>query len=193
MANLAPSPSIGMGVGDFYKNALSKDFSRDFQLRVVDIGPGSVLTKDDNVYITTAVLPGYAIANQQVPYMGLSFNIPGGGSFPGSEGWAVTFRCDAALNIREKLIGWQKSIFNAFPSDANNSVGSYGPKGDTSTISLVVMNRSGGTARGMRLVGAYPVSVGDLTYDATQNGNVVTLNATLAYQYWVADMSLVVN
>lgn len=193
MAQLAPVPSIGMGIGSFYTQALSKDFSRDFQMRVINIGPNNILKEDDNVFITTAVLPGYAIANQAVPFMGVQFNVPGSGNFPGSDAWAVTFRCDAALNIREKLIGWQRSIFNSFPSTELNSVGSYGPKGAESTISLVVMNRSGGTARGVRLVGAYPVAVGEISYDATLNGNVVTLGATLAYQYWTADMDLKVS
>jgi hypothetical protein len=42
----------------------------------------------------------------------------------------------------------------------------------------------------MKLIGIYPTAVADLTYDATANGNVVTMNVTLAYQYWVADDSL---
>jgi hypothetical protein len=162
-------------------------------MRVVDIGPGNILGKEDNVYITTTVLPGYAIANQAVPFMGLQFNVPGGGSFPGSDAWAVTFRCDAQLNIREKLIGWQKSVFNAFPNDASNSVGAYGPKGTDTVAKLVILNRDGATARGVQLIGVYPVTVGDINYDATANGNVVTMPVTLAYQYWVSDDAIAVQ
>jgi hypothetical protein len=182
-----------MGIGAFYNQALTKDFSRDFQMRVIDIGPGSILTQNDNVYITTTVLPGYALHNQAVPFMGLQFNVPGGGHFPGSDSWQVTFRCDSQLNIREKLIGWQKSVFNAFPQDGSNSVGAYGPKGTETTAKVVILNRDGGTARGMHLIGIYPVTVGDISYDATQNGNVVTLQATMAYQYWAPDNSLSVQ
>lgn len=192
MPSLGPN-NTGMGIGAFYTQALTKDFSRDFQMRVIDIGPGNILGKEDNVYITSTVLPGYAIANQAVPYMGLQFNVPGGGSFPGSDSWQVTFRCDAQLNIREKLIGWQKSVFNAFPNDPDNSVGAYGPKGTETVAKVVILNRDGGTARGVQLIGIYPTAVGDITYDATLNGNVVTLQATLAYQYWVADNSLSVQ
>jgi hypothetical protein len=192
MPSLGPN-NTGMGIGAFYNQALTKDFSRDFQMRVVDIGPGNILGKEDNVYITTTVLPGYAIANQAVPFMGLQFNVPGGGSFPGSDAWAVTFRCDAQLNIREKLIGWQKSVFNAFPNDASNSVGAYGPKGTDTVAKLVILNRDGATARGVQLIGVYPVSVGDINYDATANGNVVTMPVTLAYQYWVSDDAIAVQ
>jgi len=53
-------------------------------MRVVSIGPG-VLNEKDKVFIAAANLPGYAIANHPVPYMGLSINIPGAGSFPGSD------------------------------------------------------------------------------------------------------------
>ena len=87
---MAGPVGAGMGIGAFYNQALQKDFSRDFQMRVINIGPGGFIGKEDNVYITTATLPGYAIANQAVPFMGLQFNIPGGGNFPGSDGWNVT-------------------------------------------------------------------------------------------------------
>lgn len=174
----------GMGIGAFYNQALQKDFSRDFQMRVINIGPGGFIGKEDNVYITTATLPGYAIANQTVPFMGLQFNIPGSGNFPGSDSWNVTFRADAQLNIRESILGWQKSVFNAFPDDATNSVGAYGPKGIDTYVDLAVFNRDGQTVRGIKLIGCYPTTLGEISYDATANGNVVTMQATLAYQWW---------
>jgi hypothetical protein len=174
----------GMGIGAFYNQALQKDFSRDHQMRVINIGPGGFIKKEDNVYITTSVLPGYAIANQAVPFMGLQFNVPGSGNFPGSDAWAVTFRCDAQLNIREKIIGWQKAVFNAFPDEATNSVGAYGPKGIDTYADLAVFDRDGVTVRGVKLIGCYPTLVGEIAYDATANGNVVTMNVTLAYQWW---------
>jgi len=174
---------MGMGIGGFYTQAVSKDFSRDFQMRVIEIGPG-VLNEGDNVFITTTTLSGYEIANQQVPYMGLQFNVPGSGSFPGSNAWAVTFRCDQQLNIREKLITWQKAIFNSFPGTAGESTGAYGPKYTESVAKATIFDRDGKEARGIRLVGIYPVTVGEVSYDATGNGAPVTIQATLAYQWW---------
>lgn len=174
---------MGLGIGGFYTQAISKDFSRDFQMRVVSIGP-NVLNEKDNVFITTQVLPGYQINNQAVPFMGLSFNVPGAGSFPGSDSWAVTFRCDQQLNIREKLIAWQRSIFNSFPGTATESTGAYGPKSKESVAKLTVFDRDGNEARGLMLVGIYPVTIGEISYDNTGNGAPVTFNATLAYQWW---------
>lgn len=176
----------GMGIGAFYKNAIQKDFSRDHQMRVLAIGPGGFIKEDDNVYITTTVLPGYAVANQAVPFMGLQFNVPGSANFPGSDSWAVTFRCDSQLNIREKFIGWQKAVFNAFPDEATNSVGAYGPKSIDTYADLVVFDRDGNAVRSVKLIGCYPVAVGEITYDATANGNVVNMPVTLAYQWWTS-------
>ena len=70
-------PTGNMGIGGFYKQAINKDFSRDHQMRIISMGPQGFIKEDDNVYITASVLPGYAIANQQVPFMGLQFNVPG--------------------------------------------------------------------------------------------------------------------
>lgn len=174
----------GMGIGAFYNQALRKDFSRDHQMRVLAIGPGGFITKEDNVYITTAVLPGYSITNNQVPYMGMQFNVPGSANFPGSDSWQVTFRCDAQLNVREKILGWQKSIFNAFPDDTNNSVGSYSPKGIETYADLAVFDRDGVTVKGIKLVGCWPKELGEISYDATGSGKEMTMTVTLAYQWW---------
>ena len=49
---------------------------------------------------------------------------------------------------------------------------------------MVGMLRDGQTVRGIKLIGCYPVTLGEIQYDATANGNVVTMQATLAYQWW---------
>lgn len=175
---------MALGISDFYTQALNRDFSRDFSMRVIAVGPGGFINETDNVYITTATLPGYAIANQQIPFMGMNFNIPGSGNFPGSEGWKVVFRCDAQLNIREKIIGWQKTIFNSFPDDETNSTGAYNPKGNETYADLAVFDRTGATVRSIRLIGCWPQAVGEISYDSTGSGKEVNLDVTLAYQWW---------
>lgn len=174
---------MGMGIGGFYTQAVAKDFTRDVQMRVVRLGP-NVLTETDNVYITTAVVPGYEITNQVVPFMGVDFNVPGTAKFPGSSAWSVTFRCDQQLNIREKLVAWQRTIFNAFPGTAGESVGAYNPKYTESVGDLTVFDRNGNEVRGIRLIGIYPVTVGELQYNTTGTGAPVELQVTFAYQWW---------
>lgn len=173
---------MGMGIGGFYAQATQRDFSRDFQMRVIDIGSG-ILTENDNVFITTANLPGYAITNQDTPFMGLIFHVPGSATFPGSEAWAVTFRADQSLNIRQRIVNWQKSIFDAFPGPTQ-SVGDYAPKGEQSLVKLIIHDRNGAQVRGIQLVGAWPTTIGDMAYDQTGNGAIVTIPVTLAYQWW---------
>lgn len=172
-----------MGLASFYSQAQQRDFSRKFQLKVLSIG--GILNENDNVYITTSTLPGYSISNIQVPYMGLQFNVPGTGKFEGSDAWAVTFRCDAQLNIRQKLIEWQKVIFNSFVDDGTESTGNISPRAQASLADLWLIGNDGTTQiRKFELIGVYPVSVGALDYDTTDNGEVVTLAVTLAYQWW---------
>lgn len=174
-----------MAISDFYSKAYDRDFSRDFQMRVVDLGP---IRKDDNIFIRTATLPGYSITNHQVPFMGLQFNVPGSGTFPNSASWQVTVLADQNLDIRYKFIEWQRNVFNAFAGDTDNSVGSrtvnaYNPKRDEVGL-LTVFDKYGKEVRGIKLVGVYPVSVDDLSYDMKGSGAPQEFNVTLAYQWW---------
>jgi len=107
-----------IGILKFYETAKAKEFARDFQFRVVTLGPLGI---DDLVYLKTANLPGKEIANQPTPYMGLDFNVPGAVKFTGSDAWTVTFRADEAMNIRSKLEAWMNEIFNV-----ESSSGKYG-------------------------------------------------------------------
>lgn len=172
-----------MGLNKFYGVAQQRDFSRKFQLKVFSIG--GILNQDDNVYITTATIPGYSITNVPTPYMGLSFNIPGTGKFEGSDAWSVTFRCDAQLNIRQKLIEWQKVIFNSFVNETGESTGNISPRAQASIAEMGLIGNDGNTEiRKFKLIGIYPVSVGAMDYDTTDDGQIVTLPVTLAYQWW---------
>ena len=94
--------NIQQGIQDFYRVAQDRDFTRDFQFRVLDVSDrGSpVLTQDDLVYATAANLPGREIANIPTPYMGLQFNLPGTASYPDSGGYSLTFRSDSENQIR---------------------------------------------------------------------------------------------
>lgn len=173
---------MGMGIREFYSRAVREDFSRNFQMRVLEMG--GVLNQNDNVFITTANLPGYAINNIDTPFMGLIFRVPGSATFPGSDAWTVRFRCDQKLNIRQKLVNWQTTIFNSFPNSAGESTGNYAPKEADSVAKLVVFDRDGNGVRAVQLIGIWPVTVGDIEYDQTGNGDIVTLDATLAFQWW---------
>jgi len=162
------------GITDFYNAAQEREFARDFQFFVVQLGP---FDKNDKLYIKTASLPGFTNSNQQVPFMGLDFNVPGSVKYDGSDAWEVTFWCDEALNIRNKAEAWMREIFND-----QTSTGKYGVPVEAATMALLGKNME--TIRTFEFKGIYPVSIGAIEYDKTGEGAPLEFNATFAYQWW---------
>jgi len=179
-----------MSIQNFYANAITNDFARLFQFRIVSWKNSQgieIFTPDELIYVETASLPGKAINNVPVPYMGLSFNVPGTVSFPGSAAWALAIRCDTKYAIRSRL---EQLITNTF--SAASTSGQY----DTpNTNCLITMDLYGKLANGNEMVtvrrytfvGAYLVSLADTAYDVKDTGSISMINATLAYQYWQAE------
>lgn len=169
---------MAQNISDFYRSVQSKDFARQFQFRVSQLA-NTNFGEDTLVYLETASLPGRSINNVQVPFMGLNFNVPGTASYPGSDSYAVTFRCDQDYDIRSVL---ENATFNTF--DDQTSAGNFNIARNSSIITLDLLGKSGGILRQYNLYGAYVVSVGDISYNLGDNGNIQTVPATLAYQYW---------
>ena len=169
---------MAQNISDFYKTVQKKDFARQFQFRLVQLA-NTNFGEEDLIYVETANLPGRAITNVPVPFMGLQFNVPGTATYPGSDAYAVTFRCDQNYNIRAVL---ENATINTF--DDSTSTGDYNIARNSSVITLNLLNKTGGTARQYTLYGAYVVSVGESTYNLGDNGTIQTVPTTLAYQYW---------
>lgn len=163
-----------MSMLKFYDVAKQREFARDFQFRVVTLGP---LTTDDLVYLRTADLPGKAISNQKVPYMGLDYNVPGSVTYTGSDAWKVMFLADEAQNIRSKMEAWMSEIF-----DIETSSGKYGVPSEEATIDL--LDKEFKTIRRYNLVGIYIQSIDALGYDIKGTGRPLEFGATLSYQFW---------
>jgi hypothetical protein len=173
----------------FYEVARARDFSRDFQFRVLSITPGGTqaagknkitFNADDLVYLKTATLPGKTMQVHNVPYMGLNFHIPGSVNYTGSEGWQVTFYCDMASHIRQVFEDYMQNVF-----DDQTSTGAFNIPDQTSTIDLVQLNTQLEVVANYKLIGVFPVSIGDLNYQVSDGtGNAVEFQASLAYQYW---------
>lgn len=165
-------------ITSFYKVAQNRDFARNFQFRLVQLG-NTGFNEDDLVYIETSTLPGRAIHNQVVPYMGLNFNIPGTASYPGSEAYPVQFRCDQNYDLRSVL---EQSTFHTF--NDNTSTGNYNTPADSSILIMQLYNKELVTIAEYTLYGVYIVSVADAQYDIKDTGTVAMINATIAYQFW---------
>lgn len=165
---------------DFYQVAQQRDFTRQFQFRVTEIRDrgAPLVTQDDLVYITSANLPGRAVNNTTVPYMGLQFNVPGAVNYPNSAGYQITFRSDSQQIIRRIFEDWQRTTFDDF-----SSTGAY-RMFSTSRITMDLLDAGFNTIRQYVLHGTYCQQVGEMTFNATDAGTVVELPVTIAYQFW---------
>lgn len=166
-------------IQDFFRVAQERGFSRDFMMRVTSIG-NDTLNEDDFVYITTKTLPSRSIANQQVPYMGLQFNVPGTAQYPGSDAWNVVFRNDLKGLIRKKLEDWQTNeIFNDETSTGNLSV-----RGLANLIQLDLLDEQNRILDTYKLFGVYIKELGSIDYNQAGAGEPTSFTAVLAYHYW---------
>jgi len=177
-------------IQDFYRVAQNRNFARDYNFRVLSIttpgvtnAAGQPLTfneSDDLVYVKTAILPERAISNVPVPYMGLNFNLPGNATYPGSEGYNLTFYADANSTIRQKFEDWSRYVF-----DDANSTGFYFTPGPTSVIDLVQLDNQMNKVAQYSLIGVSPRSVGAINYNiAGGTGETVEFQATVSYHYF---------
>ena len=177
-------PDVRQTISDFYRVAVERDFARDFQFRVLSIDSGGASTvtfdEDDLVYCTAANLPGRTITNVPVPYMGLTFNVPGNATYPGSEGYSLAFYCDQNSQIRQKFEDMSRDIF-----DDATSTGNYFAPRQSAVIDLVQLDTQLDAIAQYQLVGASVRNVGELTYNISSgSGQFVTFTATMAYHYF---------
>ena len=170
------------GIRQFYDRAIKHGFARDFQFRVLRMGSWMSGDGDNDplLYLSTATLPGRTVQPIAVPYIGLNFQVPGAANYNSNSGWAVTFRCDETLKIRNLLEDWSRAIF-----DDRTSTGSTIPDNSINNdVELVSIDNQGNARKTITLRGAWVSNVGDLTYNLGGTGAVVTCQATIAYQYW---------
>jgi len=167
-------------IQQFYATAANRDFARLFQFRLLGSFANINFNDFDHMtYLEAASLPGRSITNVPVPYMGLSFNLPGTVTYPGSTGYQVTFRCDANYDIRAAL---EAATFNTF--DEATSTGEYGLPAARQTLELQLLDKQLTPVRTYQLYGTYVQSLADTAYTVTDTGTVATIQATIAYQFW---------
>lgn len=167
-----------MSIQKFYNTAYNNDFARQFQFKLSRFGP-ITFSPEHYVYVETASLPGRQINSVPVPYMGLQFNTPGTVSYPGSDNWAVTFRCDKDYRIRDAL---EHATFRLF--DDQTSTGAYGMPDQGQVIVLELLNKAMATIRSYTLYGAWVKSLEASNYDIKDGGAIQTISCSLAYQFW---------
>ncbi len=173
---------VSQNIQNFYRAAADRDFSRDFLFRVTQMQLQGVpaLTEDQLVYAKTAALPGRAITNVAVPFMGLNINVPGGATYPGSDAYALTFYLDANSELRNYFEAASRSLF-----DDTNSTGEYGTPDDDFFIQLAQLDKDLEPIAEYKLVGASLRTIENISYSmAAGTGETVEIAANVAYHYY---------
>lgn len=208
-------PRIGYGIQDFYSTALTYGLARNNAFRIESItsqtnepsGPLQLFTgpqtpgqlfnsANDDLLIFTrdGSLPSRRISTGKVFFKSFEFNVPLDASYPENTSWRVSFYCDKGYILRKLLELWSVGTF-----DEHTQAG--GPVWTTCDIELKLINYyskestsaetqddpSNMPGRRFKLVGCYPVNIGQISYDNTNSGSIVTMDATLAFQYIITD------
>ena len=165
----------------FYKEATDREFSRDFLFKVSDLKVGKlVILPKDLVYVKAAKLPERTLANIDVKYMGVSFNLPGVPTYGEAAGYSLTFYCDAQSELHHKFLKESARTFND-----GSSTGAYDIAGDNSIIQLSQLDKQLNQIRDFRLMGASIRKVGGIEYNIAEGtGAPVTFEVSFGYHYF---------
>lgn len=168
----------------FYERAMEREFLRDVNFRIIEInfGENSSVHFDENdlVYAKAAKMPERAVGNVPVKYMGMTFNLPGTVTYPGSESYQLKMYCDEKCILRDKMEEATRDLF-----DDADSTGNYFIPKQGSYITLAVLNKKLEAIKTIKLVGASirKWSMGEFNIsDGT--GNVMEITADIAYHYY---------
>lgn len=176
---------VNQNIQNFYRAAADRDFSRDFLFRVTQMQLQGVpaLDEGDLIYVKTAQLPGRNIGNVSVPYMGLNLNVPGAVTYPGSEGYQLSFYLDADSNLRNYFEAASRSLF-----DDQTSTGEYGTPDDDFFIQLAQLDKELEPVAEYKLIGASLRNVNGIGYDiASGSGQTVSIDATISYHFYTKE------
>lgn len=180
----------------FFDTAIRRDFSRDFLFRVaaIDFGDfGTPIAEEDLIYAISASLPSRSIQNIEVPYRGLTFNVPGSVKYGNSSDYKIKFYCDAASQIYANFVRETRRVFQdaAGPSNPPNmdvsqgTTGDYRIAGPGAVITLHQIDKRLEVMRTINLIGVSIREVGPLEYAMAEGkGDVIKFDVSMAYHYY---------
>lgn len=171
-----------LGLQDFYTTASDRGFARDFHLRVTQIGD-STLGNSDLIYIRSASIPEREITTDTINFRGFKYNVPLTASYPGSDNWSVEILMDKQYQIYNLLETWHRSHYNEA-----TFIGREMPTFDK-MIELIAVDDQLNIVKKFRLYGCFPRRLGPLKYNMGGQGAPVSIELSLAYQYWTSETS----
>lgn len=186
---------MAYGIQDFYQTAQRYGLARNNVFRVNQISNGVFLPDQDSnlyIYVKEGSLPSRQIQTGKVSWKAFDFNVPLNASYPENTSWRVSFYSDDFYIIRSSLELWSKGTFSEHGHytqlDTNERL-SFG--NCDVEIMLLDLNSSAGASinEGSRdnqvytLKGCFPVNIGSVNYNTTTSGEIISVDATLAFQY----------
>jgi hypothetical protein len=169
------------------------DFSRNFQLRFLDIQTSSpvgaqvrdeLVGMDGRYYITTMVVPGRSIQNVDVPYQGFQFKLPGQVAYDSPNPWTLNFRTAGDYLVRNAL---ERLSFATANDDT--ACGAFNLPCKNNIITIGVLNPKCEIIRAYDLIGFYIQNISEISYNQeTVEGT--TFTAAFHYQYWRPNASV---
>jgi hypothetical protein len=150
------------------------DFSRSFQLRILDVGDGvpnyvrkELIDQEGRVYITTAVVPGRNITDIGIQYQGFKFHVPGQAEYPNNP-WPLTFKTPGDYLVRNALERWSFET-----ASDETSCGSFNMPCKNSNIAIAVLSPKCEILKIYRLYGVYPQAIGEISYNQENVENTI--------------------
>lgn len=163
-----------LDLNKFYQTAVTRGFSRDYQLRVTEIKiNGEEFLRDNLVYIKNAAVPGIKTSVTTIVYNGVTFNFPALQDFKDKDNYSITFLADKTLKDRawfiERLKERSPNNFNGVPRYLQQvpvvpDSGNY--------ICLSVIDDNLNEVHKFKLIGAFIKDVGDVKYTMEGAGKV---------------------
>jgi len=169
-------------IENFMENASTKQFARDFLFRVTQITiAGTDFSGDDDlIYAKSAVLPGRAIENKTVNYVGQQFNLPGKSTYTNSESYSIDFYHEESIALRRKFEDASRYVF-----DNEISYGDIAMPGEGDRITLEVLDRSLNATSTIDLIGASIRDIGAVTHNIAEGtGDVLSFPVTFSYHFY---------
>lgn len=158
-----------------------KDYMRAylFYCKILAAPIGSLVSMNHHYLVNSATLPPQNIEEIPVNWQGNIYKLASTNVF---DDYAVTFRSDAAHELRRNFLRWSAAIHNP----VTNVHGNPGPGGYFGTVALDHLNKDGEPQMTYNLIGAWPKTVTEvsLAYDSKE---IATFDVTFAYQYHTVD------
>ena len=161
------------------------------------------------LFVKTGTVPTRKINTTKVYYKSFGFNIPTNSIYPNSANWSLKFYSDDKYIIKNIFERWSQQLYNehgfksglTFNTDINFSL--YRPGNLEDTFKLTDKRAKGGgrkiedarraqqrldvfelqEVRQYTLYGCFPIQIGEIMYDTTKTGSLVSVDVTFAYQY----------